>query len=100
MSPDRLLADAKEAVASGGKYLVLTVPRKRAPSERAALLPGMIGKLVAYDGQRATIMIEASVVVRWFERRPTYPADYAAYVAERAANSGNAGALSTGGQKR
>jgi hypothetical protein len=72
MSPEDLKAMAEARVGRGYEpVLVLTVPKKRAPGLSAALLPGLNGRCVAWDGQRATIMVNATDVLAWFARRPS-----------------------------
>lgn len=70
MSPAQLLDMAQKAIEREGGAMVLTVPRARRPrGETAALVPGVNGRILAWDGARLTLYVKASDVLAWIARR-------------------------------
>jgi hypothetical protein len=69
MKPADLFEMAETAVARGDGHMILTVPKTGRVGERAALLPGLNGRVLAYDGERATLWMDATAVLRWLKRR-------------------------------
>jgi hypothetical protein len=80
MSYQRLREMAEAAQQREGGAMVLTVPKKRPVGDRAALLPGLIGKVVAYDGVRATLYLRATDVLAWLDRHAPRDATEASHV--------------------
>lgn len=87
MTPEQLWADAERA-AKGDGHLIYRVPKKSRPGNHAALLPGVNGRVLQWDGSHAVLYVRADSIKRWLARRGFNADKSTAFTPQRAPSDG------------